>query len=378
MPKRYVVTLVSLLVLLCLLHGGVHRTKERYGFESLPMWNIAHVDPASQEGLTRVANGVDGRVKNDIILRHHAFEIILAKRLSGAVYSLKFQNYQCIQPLQGNGGSLQSAIAINIPEGGATEEMNPTEAGNHADHAGQTTSRWVEAWRSKTSAFTKTHMAYYRRPGDDVIRGNGQVVKARGKNKLSNVTMFKRVTIGWKSPNVVHFKTTFNIPPGVFWANFEALCGYMPGSFNQGYVVNSGNMYRQIQPKSDSLTILHAEEDVREALVLVSGDVSMGVLVLKWPKVVNGPKPVAPWYTVRKAVGHKPWTPTGLPGIPTAPYATEVDMTKWGVAWRFGTQKLKQQLAPGNYSFEVALVFAKSFNLVQYQLARLWKEQQTK
>lgn len=287
-------------------------------------------------GLTSVAAG------RDLDLTANGITVVFAKRLAGAVWTLRWKGQDFVGETMGNGGSLQSALVYDVVVGQSSEEENPTEAGNTHDYGGTTSSKWVEAAASGTEVFTKSRMAYYYPPGE-VVPSSQQRARARGVGVVSDTTLSKRVSIGYRGfPNVVNYQLKFQCPSTHWFVQFEVLTGYMPRAFNKIYTVQGGkavphgsNMYMSSPPKV-GVPVIVAKND----------GTAMGVFAHTSPPNPTYKAPTSPWYTV-DAKNHGGQSPSS---------GAAVAFTKWNVVWHGGSQLKKTERIAGTHVFGVALV----------------------
>ena len=298
--------------------------------------------PSGSMGLTSVPAG------QDLTLTANGITVVFAKRLAGAVWNMRWKGHEFVGETMGNGGSMQSALTYDVVVGQSSEEENPTEAGNVHDYGGKTTSIWEEAARSDTEVFTKTRMAYYYPPGE-VPLSSEKKAKARGVGVLSDTTISKRVSIGFRGfPNVVNYHITFECPSKHWFVQFEALTGYMPRAFDKIYTVKGG---KAIAHKSNMYMFSPPNVAV-PVIVAKNSDVAIGVYVHTSPPNPTYKAPTSPWYTVnaKDAAGHLPWdkgqNPAGI----------VVDFTKWSVVWHGGSQLKKTERIANTHVFGIALV----------------------
>lgn len=303
---------------------------------------VFRMNAQGADGLTPVPAG------RDVQLTANGITLVFAKRLAGAVWNMRWKGHEFVGETMGNGGSMQSALTYDVVVGQSSEEENPTEAGNAHDHGGKTTSKWLEAARSGTEVFTKARMAYYYPPGE-VPLSSQMKAKARGVGVVSDTTISKRVSIGFRGfPNVVNYHITFECPSSHWFVQFEALTGYMPRAFNKIYTVRGGKAVAHNGNNYDS-----SPPNVAYPVIVAKNEnVALGVYVHTSPPNPTYKVPTSPWYIVnaRDHGGHLPWdngqNPAGI----------EVKFTKWSAVWHGGSQQKKTMRIAGTHVFGIALV----------------------
>jgi hypothetical protein len=292
-------------------------------------------DRPTAAGLRTVSTG------SDHVLKANDIEITFATRLAGGVWTLKWRGHDFVGVTEGNGGSMQSAVSYDVQLGHSNEEENPTEAGTINDRGGATSSKWLEAAKSDTEMFTRTHMAYFIPPGV-VPPMSTAGHRARGRGLLSDTWMSKRVTIGWRRPNVVHYHVYFHSSAPHWFVQAEVLTGYMPPEFNQFFVVRSGLANRVKGP----VYTTHPPQQAHPIIVAKSKDVAIGVWARSAPRGTFDAT-AQPWYSIDAANhnGHEPIT------------LRPVRFTKWNVVWHGGSRHPPHRRFPVTHAFQVALVF---------------------
>lgn len=289
----------------------------------------------SASGLSTATSGADHT------LNAGGISIVFAKRLAGAVWSMRWKGHEFVQQVEGNGGSMQSACAYDVAGGETPEVENPTEAGNVTDSRGATSGRWLQAARSSTEMYTKTQMAYFYPPGR-VVASSPRGTRARGPGILSNTVLTKRVTIGYRGySNVIRYVVQFECPSPHWFGQFEILTGYMPRTFGTIYTSENGRPRPQRVSKynpgvgSAPTPVIAAKSDA----------VALGVLAESWPP--GGRFKNSPWYSV-DCVTHS----GGAVGNPSQ----SVPLTKWNVVWQVGSQPAGTRRIPTSCVFSVCLV----------------------
>ena len=308
--------------------------------------NQARRDAGTSKDLPRVAAGA-----RDVTLAANGISIVFAKRLAGAVWTMRWKGHDFVGETMGNGGSQQSAVSYDVgtTPGESNEEENPTEAGNKNDIGGTTTSRWTEARKSGTEMFTRTQMAYYYPPGEPVA-SSASKKRARGANPVSDTTMTKRVSIGYRGhPNVVNYALTFECPSPHWFVQVEALTGYMPRAFNKIYTVKNGSAV----PFTGDVYVSSPPKTAMPVIIAKNASTALGVYAHTSPPNPTYKAPGSPWYTVdaKNHAGFLPWdNGRNPPGI-AAPF------TKWNVVWHGGSQTDKSARIAREHVFGIALVF---------------------
>lgn len=157
--------------------------------------------------------------------------ITTTSRLAGAIHSLRFRGMEYIDSFD-HGRQLQSASNLNCGKKFIPEVFNPTEAGSEADGRGPvSSSKLLELRVADGEIRTLSQMAFWIRPGEKT-QGN----PAYNTTILSNHFLRKQVRIGYEDlPRVLDYRVTFTLPGDEkhSYAQFEALTGYMPGSFQR-------------------------------------------------------------------------------------------------------------------------------------------------
>lgn len=170
----------------------------------------------------------------DAVIRARAgdSEIVITttSRLAGAIHSLTWGGREFIDSVD-HGRQLQSAS--NLDAGGRLipETFNPTEAGSRKDGAGTTSSsKLLHLIVHRHRLQTSSQMAFWLPPGET---SSGH--PAKNETVLSNHTLTKRVTIGYRDlPHVIQYDVTFGLPVDErhHLAQFEVVTGYMPTEFD--------------------------------------------------------------------------------------------------------------------------------------------------
>ena len=297
----------------------------------------------------------DDKNMKDIELSANDLTMVFAKRLAGAVYRLEWKRgsrtHVVVPELEGNGGSLQTALAFDIPIGESSEVNNPTEAGNHADRYGKTSSRWLGASATKNSVTTRSRLAYYYAEGEKVPSSpKGSV--GQGQGMLSDVTLTKTVTIGWKRfPNVVQYDIRLDWKRAHHFAQIQILAVYLARDFQTVYLVKRGKAERhagRAQKAGPSDMVGISPPDTSYPIILAkTNDVAVGLYAHTVPP--NGRfKPTwQPWYTCSKTAGHKDFG-KGL---------QQVDLSAMSAVWHAGSQTDTAVRIDRTACFGCALVF---------------------
>lgn len=289
-------------------------------------------------GLSDLSQVPAGR---DYTLSQNGISIVFAKRLAGAVWTLRCNGYDFVGVTEGNGGNMQSAISYDVPPGTSNEEENPTEAGNVTDYGGKTSSRWVAAAMSANEMYTRCQMAYWIPPGTPVQSSESKA-KARGSGVLSDTFLSKRVTIGYKNfPNVIRYAIQFECATPHWFAQVEVLTGYMPSDFKQIYTVENGGVAKRFSGSKYSKSPPDAAVPI---IVAKSSDVALGVYAESAPP--NATYKQSPWYSADTVThgGHRPGD------------LKPVRFTKWNVVWHTGSQLSRSQTIASSFAFGVCVV----------------------
>ena len=159
--------------------------------------------------------------------------ITTTARVAGAIHSLTWDGVEFVDSFD-HGRQIQSASNFDSGQAFEAEVFNPTEAGSRADDLGATsTSRLLELSAKENQLVTLNRMAFWLKPGE---KSEGH--PARNTVALSDHYLAKRVTIGHKNlPHAIEYRVTFLVPGGEkhTFAQFEAVTGYMPESFDTFY-----------------------------------------------------------------------------------------------------------------------------------------------
>lgn len=272
-------------------------------------------------------------------LKHADIELIVAKRLAGAVLTMHWKGHELIAATAGTGGDMQSAVSYDVPPGSSNEEENPTEAGSSTDRFEATTSRWTAAALSTNEFYTKTQMAYFYPPGT-IPRSSTNRSRARGVGPVSDTFLEKRVTLGYRFGNVIRYQLRFTCQSRHWFAQYEILTGYMPRVFTRFYTLEGGRVVPQRVRKynrswpAKPVPIIVAKSDA----------VAMGVYCDAWPP---GGTFGDPWLSADSITHHG--------AAPDPPYE-KTEFTKWNVVWQVGRQDDRSATIGKTYEFGVCLV----------------------
>ncbi len=240
---------------------------------------------------------------DDITLKKNGISMTFAKRLAGAVWHMKYtdnkgKDHLVIPKLDGNGGSLQVALAFDIPPGESPEIENPTEAGNHNDVFGKTTSEWLKAAKSGSEVYTKTRMAYYYVPGEKVP-SSPKGSRARGRGPVSDAVLRKRVKIGWRYPNVVNFDTRVDWDDENHWfMQHQLLAVYLARDFSKVYLVKNGKAVPRDPVRDTELVGISPPETSYPVIIAKNKSVAIGLYAHSVPRWGRFKATWQPWYSV--------------------------------------------------------------------------------
>lgn len=246
-PKAYALTMASvvgLIIILVVLWSSPRLTERHVNATTTGLGTPTNPDVPivienADEDVTS-AGLKETTVDKDLVLTKNDFTMVFAKRLAGAVYRMTWGKNLIIPEIEGNGGSLQVALAFDVNLGESPEVENPTEAGSHKDMYGKTTSKWMRAASSGSEAFTESRLAYYYPPGD-IVASSQKKTRARGSSPLSDVYMKKRVTIGWMNfANVVNFDIHLRWSMDHFFSQVQILAVYLTRDFKTPYLAQGG------------------------------------------------------------------------------------------------------------------------------------------
>ena len=264
------------------------------------------------------------------------------------MWTFRYRGVDFVGVTAGNGGNLQSAISYDVAphgSGQSNEEENPTEAGNVHDRDGRTSSRWLAAAASPTEMYTKCQMAYYYPPGE-VVASSPRRNRARGVGVLSDTTLEKRVTIGYRFKNVffknvVRFQLRFSCPSKHWFTQVEILTGYMPRSFTRIYAVQNGKALLQ-----NTQQYSRGPPARPHPIILASSpQTAIGILCDAYPR--RGTYPTGAWYSA-DTITHR--------GANPLPPHQEVQFSKWNVVWHGGNQNRRSATVPKVMEFSVCMV----------------------
>ena len=168
------------------------------------------------------------QIKTDVF--GDELQLTITPRLAGAVHSIQWRGNEFIDS-HDHGRQLQSASNFDVGKPFSSETFNPTEAGSRSDGTGKfTTSKLMHLTHTENQLRTTVQMAFWLTP-EQSSSGN----PAKNKTRLSNHFLTKRITLGFKQwANVIRYEATFSTPDDEFhrYAQFEAVTGYMPASFD--------------------------------------------------------------------------------------------------------------------------------------------------
>ena len=299
-------------------------------------------DTVHDRGLKQVG------VKEDIVLKKNDITMVFAKRLAGAVWRMEYKGHLVIPELEGNGGSLQTALAFDVPIGESPEVENPTEAGNYKDNYGKTTSKWLEAATSNDEVYTKAQLAYYYPPGDKV-GSSSKGTRGRGTSPLSDVIMKKRVTIGWKFPNVVNYDIELRWKGDHYFTQVQLLAVYLDRAFDTLYLAKGGKAVRHPpQPGKRDLVNISPNKTSYPIILAKSRSVAVGLYAHTVPKFGRFPPVMSPWYTADTDSGGHRDRGKGLKPVP---------LTAASAVWHAGSQTDTWVRIEKQGFFGMALVF---------------------
>ena len=247
--------------------------------------------------------------------------ITTTQRLAGAIHSLTWNGMEFIDSVD-HGRQLQSASNFDNNTPYSDETFNPTEAGSRFDHVGNTSSSKLLFLSAKDNVLeTKSLMAFWLRPGEKSF-GND----AKNTTILSNHALHKKVTLGYKgNDHIIQYDVTFTLPADEkhTFAQFEALTGYMPPTFNRFY-------------KYDTKThTLHAinegpgEQSMPMILATETGSHAMGIY---------SPQQPSKGYEI---AGYGRWR------------FKQEQVNKWNTVFRYGRKNAGgPPVKPGDYTFK--------------------------
>lgn len=241
--------------------------------------------------------------------------ITTTDRVAGAIHSLTWNGMEFIDSVD-HGRQLQSASNFDNNTHYSDETFNPTEAGSSFDHVGDTSSSKLLFLSAKDNVLeTKSLMAFWLRPGEKSL-GN----LAKNSTILSNHALHKKVTIGYKgNGHIIQYDVTFTIPADEkhTFAQFEALTGYMPPTFNRFYKYDTqAHVMHAIDegPGEQSMPVILATETGSHAMGIYSPQQpSKGYETAGYGRWSFKPERVNKWNTVfrygKKNAGGEPIKP---------------------------------------------------------------------
>ncbi len=318
-------------------------------------------EDVTPDGLEKVST------KKDIVLKKNDITMVFAKRLAGAVYRMTWKKHLVIPELESNGGSLQVALAFDIPLGESPEVENPTEAGNVRDVYGKTTSKWMRAAASDSEVFTETQMAYFYPPGDKVPSSD-RGSRARGRGLLSDTFIKKRVTIGWHFSNVVNFDIHLRWSGDHYFANIQILTVYLSRDFDTLYLAKDGEAVRRKTPDPVNDLVASSPPDTAYPIIVAkSKSAAVGLYAYSVPKLGRYKPTWQPWYQgdTRSSGGND--SGKGL---------VDVKLTPVTALWQWGDPANNGARIPKKGRFGCCLVFgsvdkvAKTIDKLSRLLAR--------
>ena len=325
---------------------------------------VQHDTPRVKTHLDVNACGLEPVEIRDVTLREKGFKMVFAKRLAGAVYSLEWEGHTIVPKLEGNGGSLQTALAFDIVSGESSETENPTEAGSVFDSYGKTSSAWIATSVSDAGdeIYTKSRMAYWYPPGHEVMNSG---MYARGTlddySGQSDVILRKRVRV---EENVIRYKIKLTWTEDHFFTQIQILALYVAREFDRVYTVHNGQPRRHTGGVPAFST--SPPEKAYPIIVAKSRHIAVGMVVLSVPPSGRFPGEWQPWYTVGFSGGHKDFgnglEPVDLTGVSSVFHMGDPEGHGKGGGGKNGI--------PLSVHFECALVFG-SVNRVAEKIKQL-------
>lgn len=286
------------------------------------------------------SDGLDSvSTSEDVVIEHDGIEATFATRLAGAVHFLKWDGHTVVPELEGNGGSLQTALCFDIPPGESCEVENPTEAGSVEDSYGDTTSQLLKFAASDKEVYTKSRMAYYYPPGR-TVRSSPHNTKGRGDDRVSDVVLRKRVTL--ENDGIMRYKIRLEWDSHHWFVQVQILAVYLSDNFDKLYVLEDGRAKRKKLHDFDS----SPPDTARPLIIAKSDDAAVGLVAVRAPRGTY-PSKQQPWYTASPAGGAKDFG-DGL---------RDVGLTSISAVWHDGSQLDESESISKKASFEIALVF---------------------
>jgi hypothetical protein len=205
-------------------------------------------------------------------------------RFAGAVSSIVFRGKEFVDS-RDHGRELQSADFFDV----WGECFNPTEAGNVADGAKQTTSSKLLGEKTGPGWLaTQTDMAFWTPPDWDYKTYKGRhcgtttTTHAVNKAVTAGYLLDKRIEIGKGDlANVISDHVTFTVPEAHSTGTFEAATLYTPSDFSQRYVLNleNGNVEPTTLQREQGSPVILATPDGKYAVGLFSPLFPPGTLI---------------------------------------------------------------------------------------------------
>lgn len=306
-----------------------------------PVVRVRRGKPVTADGLKTA------RTDADLVLEANGFRVNFAKRLAGAVWRLDWKGHVVVPELEGNGGSLQTALAFDVPIGETNELENPTEAGSVKDNYGKTTSRWLASATSDKEVYTETHMAYWAVPGE-VVSSSPKGSRARVGSPLSDTTMRKRVKIGWKHKNVINYDIEITWTKRHWFTQIQILAAYLDRAFDKPYLAKGGKAVPLRASNARDFVSISPPQTSYPLIMAKSSSMAVGLYAHTVPP--NGRfKPTwQPWYAGVWDGGHRDFG-KGL---------QEVELTNISAVWHAGDpEKPDGQIIDDRVRFGCCLVF---------------------
>lgn len=249
-------------------------------FQNCSGFNAAQLEQSSLSSKTFSKDSEGDAVISAPVLGSNLI-ITTTKRLAGAIGSLTWNGKEFINA-DDHGRELQSASSFD----GFGECYNPTEAGSAPDGGGNTsTSQVLGLKASGNQLATTSQMAFWLKANQSYPNGcggNAAIKVAQNKTDISNHTLSKQVTIGYKGiSNAIEYLVTFHVPEHHNAAVFEALTGYMGRDFSSFWTFN---------PESGVLNTLSngpGEQNIPVILSTPDRNYAMGIFAPAHPDFPN-------------------------------------------------------------------------------------------
>ncbi len=206
-----------------------------------------------------------------------------SSREAGAISSLNWNGVEFIN-VYDHGRELQCASSFD----GLGECFNPTEAGSQSDGTGSISTSKLLAFKASGIQLTsKTQMAFWTGVNQPYLKKGCGVFPdlhvSQNTTKLSNHTLSKRITIGYKGiPNVIEFLDTFYVAENHTSGVFEALACYLNAQFTTMWTYNmvtstldTLKILDRFTPSAQNLPVIFSTNDQKYSIGIYSPELPM-------------------------------------------------------------------------------------------------------